>query len=73
MSLELFKRYNDWIDWSVYDGLDLEEADALEEEHAEKYGVSHVLRPDAPPEAVAAWDEDCRQTKKAREEGIIID
>lgn len=69
---DYYKQYCDWIDWSVYDGLSVEESDALEEEHVEKYGLNHVLRPDAPKEAVEAWKLDAIQTREAREAGIII-
>ncbi len=70
---ELYKKYCDWIDWSVYEGLDDDEGDALEEEHFKKYGLNHVLRKDAPPEAVAAWEEDARQSRNAAARGMIID
>ena len=70
---ELFKLYCEWIDDSIFDGLNYDEADDLEEELTEKYGVPHILRKDAPPEAVEAWKEDCRISKKARTEGNIID
>ncbi len=69
---DYYEQYCDWIDWSVYDGLSIEESDALEEEHVEKYGLNHVLRPDAPKEAVEAWKADAKQTREAREAGIII-
>ena len=58
---------------NFYDGLDDEESDALEEEHLKKYGLNHILRKDAPPEAVAAWKEDARQSKEADARGMTID
>lgn len=70
---DFYKQYYDWIDWSVYEGLSVDESDTLEEEHELKYGVSHVLRSDAPPEAVEAWKKDCELSKEARETGLIID
>ena len=71
--MDLYKEYYDYIDWSVYDGLSLEEQEALEEEHRKKYGLNHVLKPDAPPEAVEAWKEDARRTREADQKGEIID
>ena len=69
---DFYKEYYDWIDWSVYEGLSDEESDELEAEHVKKYGLNHVLRSDAPPEAVAAWKADAEQTKEARKRGEII-
>ena len=71
--LSLFKQYYDWIDDSIYDGLTEEEADALEGRIEEKYGLLHILRKDAPPEAVAAWKEDSRVTMEAKKQGLILD
>ena len=71
--IDLYKKYCDWIDESVYEGLTDEEYEELREEHHEKYGLLDVLRPDAPPEAVEAWKEDCRLTKEAEAEGKILD
>ena len=71
--IDLYKKYYDWIDWSVYDGLDVDEQDELEQEHVRKYGLNHILKPDAPPEAVAAWKEDARVTKEAASRGEIVD
>ena len=73
MPADLYRKYCDWIDWSVYDGLDVDEADELEEEHIRKYGLNHVLKSDAPPEAVRAWKEDARIEKEARKRGEVID
>ena len=69
---DYYKLYYDWIDWSVYEGLSDEEQDELEEEHIEKYGVNHILKKDAPREAVEAWKKDCEQTILARAKGEII-
>lgn len=71
--LSYYEIYYDWIDWSVYDGLSMEEQEELEEEHAKKYGLNHVLRPDAPPEAVEAWKADAELTREADKRGEIID
>lgn len=71
--MDLYKEYCDWIDWSVYDGLSLEEQEDLEEEHKRKYGLNHILRKDAPPEAVRAWREDALRTRKADKKGLVID
>ncbi len=73
MSNYLYKKYSRWIDESIYEGLDNDECDELQDKLAEKYGVPCVLRPDAPPEAVAAWKEDGRITGEAWAKGIIID
>ena len=70
--MDHYKEYYDWIDWSVYDGLSTEEQDKLEEEHRKKYGVNHVLKPNAPYEAVLAWREDGRQTREADKKGFIL-
>ena len=69
---DYYKQYYDWIDWSVYDGLSDDERDALEAEHVRKYGLNHVLKPDAPPEAVKAWKLDAEQTREAAKRGEII-
>lgn len=69
---DYYKLYCDWIDWSVYDGLSDEEQDELEAEHVEKYGLNHILRPDAPKEAVEAWEADAKQTREAEERGVIL-
>ena len=69
---DLYKKYYDWIDWSVYDGLSVDEQDELEEKHREKYGLNHILKPGAPLEAVMAWREDARRTREADKEGDII-
>ena len=70
--LDLYKKYYNWIDRSIYEGKSLEECEELQEENKKKYGLNHVLRKDAPPEAVAAWEEDCRQTREADAEGLIL-
>lgn len=70
--MDYYKQYYDWIDWSVYDGLTDEEQEELEAEHVEKYGLNHVLKPDAPPEAVEAWEKDAIQSRRAAESGEII-
>ena len=69
---DYYKIYYDWIDWSVYDGLTEDERDELEAEHHEKYGLNHVLRPDAPKEAVEAWELDAAQTRRAEKAGEIL-
>ncbi len=69
---DYYSKYYKWIDWSVYDGLSIEEQDELEEEHIKKYGLNHILRPDAPQEAVEAWEADCKQTREAAKRGVII-
>ena len=73
MSKKLFAQYYDWIDWSVYEGLSLEEQDELEEEHRRKFGLNHILKVDAPQSAVEAWEEDARRTREADKKGVIID
>ncbi len=79
-SVELFDLYFKWIDYSIFDGLDPDNNDDDYEKYGEicdelgdKYGVECVLRPDAPPEAVAAWKEDGRRTAEANAQGYIID
>lgn len=70
---DLYKQYCDWIDWSIYEGLSEEESDELEEKNRKKYGLNHILRADAPLEAVKAWREDARRTREADKKGEIID
>lgn len=78
-NVELLMLYSDWIDYSIFDGLDTDKDDDYEkyceisDELGDKYGVECVLRPDAPPEAVAAWKEDGRRTAEANAKGYIID
>ncbi len=70
---ELWLLYRDWIDYSIYDGLDDDQADELMEKLEEECGATDPLRPDAPPEAVAAWEERNRRNREAARQGIIID
>ena len=69
---DLYKKYYDWIDWSIYDGLSMSERFALEAKNRAKYGVNHILKAGAPKEAVMAWREDAKQTRDADKEGRII-
>lgn len=73
---ELWLRYKDWIDDSIFDGIDDEDIDAQDaiiEQIQEKYCMGCVLRPDAPKDAKDAWEEESRLRKQARAEGIMID
>lgn len=79
-NVELLDLYFKWIDYSIFDGLDPDNNDEDYAKYCEicdklsaKYGVECVLRPDAPPEAVAAWKEDGRRTAEAAAQGYIID
>lgn len=69
---DYYEQYYDWIDWSVYDGLSEEEREKLEEKHIDQYGLSQVLKPDAPPEAYDAWRKDAIRTIQAKKEGEIV-
>lgn len=71
--LDLYRKYYDWIDWDMFDGLSDEEREKLEDKNREKYGLNYILRSDAPLEAVLAWREDARQSKEADKDGEIID
>ncbi len=79
LNVELMMIYDKWVDNSVFDGLDTLNDDDYEkyceicDELTDKYGIACVLRPDAPPEAVAAWKEDGRRTAEAAKQGFIID
>lgn len=70
---ELMELYDGWEDNSIYDGLDDDEAWDLNEELQEKYGLAYILRPDAPPEAVAAWKQHSKMIMEAAARGIIVD
>lgn len=78
-NVELLMIYSDWIDYSIFDGLDTDDDEdyakycEMCDELGDKYGVECVLRPDAPPEAVAAWKEDGRRTAEANAKGITLD
>lgn len=68
---DLYKKYYDWIDWSIYDGLSDEEREEVEEKNRQKYGINHILKAGAPLEALLAWKEDAMQTREADKEGKI--
>ena len=72
MAEDLFKSYCDWIDWSEFDGLSLEEQDDLEDKNQKEYGVPYKLKPDAPPEAREAWRKDGIITREANRIGLVI-
>ena len=69
---DLFKTYEPYIDWSVYEGLSDEESDELEAKHFKKYGVNHILKVGAPVKAILAWKEDGKRNKEAFERGEIL-
>ncbi len=73
MSQQLFKKYSEWVDTSIYQGLSDEERKALKSKIVRETGLTWVLRPDAPPEAVEAWKADSKETKEAWAKGYIID
>lgn len=70
---ELWEKYKDWIDESIYDGLTDEEHDELEDKLEKEFGMSWILRKDAPQEAVSAWEEESRIRLEAAKKGIIVD
>ena len=72
MPEDLYKQYYDWIDWSEFDGLSLEEQDDLEDKNQEKYGLPYTLKANAPIEALKAWREDAKRTREANKKGEII-
>ena len=69
---DLYEIYSPYIDWEIYEGLSDEEVEELQEKNFKKYGLNHILRADAPLEAVKAWREDAKRTKAARKEGKIL-